>query len=463
MTTLGAILPSETETDINGQAIVKFNAGSRSGTANITAISGGVASLRRRAENLDRHSSRRQGHRQCDPADGARDRRLGDDQRLGSRCERQPVGLDAGFVFNQCGHPEHDISYDGPGWERSGCPHDLPNGDRNGKCGRDGGDAAGHDAATRQRRHNSDNSNTPAAAGQASGSVTVNVAGAPTLQIALATGTTTVSAGLPASFTFTVGAATTNPNPIRDVTVDWGDRSPIQHLGAVGTGTATGLTVSHVFSSPGTYIVTGTVIDTFGTVTPASISVTVNPKPQPGVTLTVTTTNPTAGSDVAFTASVAASSGAPGTVIQNVTVDFGDGTTTPLGAATGTTISLHHVYQTAGTYTVTLKATDSNGGEGTAVTTIFVQAATPLGVSITFQRTVIDANNTSVAFTATVTGLGNAVVTQYQWDFGDGDSQVTTTNQVTHNYTKPAPPRQVRVLVTVSDGRTTSGTATVTP
>ena len=70
-----------------------------------------------------------------------------------------------------------------------------------------------------------------------------------------------------------------------------------------------------------------------------------------------------------------------------------------------------------------MKATDSNGGEGTAVTTIFVQAATPLGVSITFQRTVIDNNNTSVAFTATVTGLGNAVVTQYQWDFGDGDSR----------------------------------------
>lgn len=42
-TTLGAILPSETETDINGQAIAMFNAGGASGTATITAISGGVS------------------------------------------------------------------------------------------------------------------------------------------------------------------------------------------------------------------------------------------------------------------------------------------------------------------------------------------------------------------------------------------------------------------------------------
>ncbi len=44
-----------------------------------------------------------------------------------------------------------------------------------------------------------------------------------------------------------------------------------------------------------------------------------------------------------FTGSVtpAANSGA---VIQSVVMDYGDGTTQPLGAITGTAIALHHVY-----------------------------------------------------------------------------------------------------------------------
>src|SRR6266566_7466152 len=41
-TTLGTIQPSEAETDINGRAVVKFLAGSASGTATITAASGGA-------------------------------------------------------------------------------------------------------------------------------------------------------------------------------------------------------------------------------------------------------------------------------------------------------------------------------------------------------------------------------------------------------------------------------------
>ncbi len=42
-TNLGTIQPSEATTDIAGRAIVKFVAGTASGTATITAISGGVS------------------------------------------------------------------------------------------------------------------------------------------------------------------------------------------------------------------------------------------------------------------------------------------------------------------------------------------------------------------------------------------------------------------------------------
>src|SRR5215831_2122664 len=43
-TTLGTVQPSEAETDANGQAVVQFRAGSASGTATITALSGALAS-----------------------------------------------------------------------------------------------------------------------------------------------------------------------------------------------------------------------------------------------------------------------------------------------------------------------------------------------------------------------------------------------------------------------------------
>jgi len=300
---------------------------------------------------------------------------------------------------------------------------------------------------------------TPATTGTASGSVTVNVTSAPTLTITPPA--TAPSAGLPASYTFVVAVAATNGSAIRNVTVNWGD-GQTQDLGIL-TGTAN---VSHSYRSSGTFDIVGTVTDSFGNVVRNSISVSVNPKPQPVVSITATTANPTAGTDMTFTASIAPVAG-NGTVIQSASIDFGDDTTTPLGAVTGTAIALHHVYQTGGrAYTVTLTATDSNGGVGTAVTTVFVQAATPLGVSISFTRTVVDASNTLATFTATVTGLGNAVVLKYQWDFGDGTpTQETTTNQVTHNYVKPLvpPTRVVTVTVVPSSGASATGTTSITP
>jgi len=299
----------------------------------------------------------------------------------------------------------------------------------------------------------------PATTGTASGSVTVNVTSAPTLTITPPA--TAPSAGLPASYTFAVAVPATNGTAIRNVTVNWGD-GQTQDLGIV-TGTAN---VSHVYRSSGTFDIVGTVTDSFGNVVRNSISVSVNAKPQPVVSITATTANPTAGVDMVFTASIAPVSG-NGTVIQSALIDFGDQTTTALGAVTGTAIALHHVYQNGGqAYTVTLTATDSNGGVGTAVTTVFVQAATPLGVSISFTRTVVDASNTLATFTATVTGLGNAVVTKYLWDFGDGSpTQETTTNQATHNYVKPLvpPTRVVTVTVFTSSSGSTTGTTSITP
>ena len=140
-------------------------------------------------------------------------------------------------------------------------------------------------------------STTPAASGQASGTVVVTVSAAPTLVITAPT--TPISAGLPATFTFATTTAA-GGSVVRDVTVNWGD-GRTQDLGAI-TGS---VPVTHSYQSAGAFVITATLTDSFGNVVTVSTSVVVNARPQPAVTLTTTTTNPTAGTDITFTASVA--------------------------------------------------------------------------------------------------------------------------------------------------------------
>jgi hypothetical protein len=180
------------------------------------------------------------------------------------------------------------------------------------------------------------------------------------------------------------------------------------------------------------------------------------------VTLTGPTATPTAGTDTAFTGSVAPAANS-GAVIVNVVMDYGDGTTQPLGAITGTSIALHHVYVASGTFTATLTATDSNGGVGKSATSVFVQAATPLAVSLSSSQ-VANGINTTVSFTATVVGLGNAVVVNYHWVFGGSNGTAdTTTNQQSRIYTAGSGPFTVSVTITTSDGRTATGSTVITP
>ena len=301
---------------------------------------------------------------------------------------------------------------------------------------------------------------TTSASGPASGSVTVNISSAPTLVITPPT--TPPSAGLQANFTFAVTAATANGSSVRDVMVSWGD-GQTQDLGAL-IGTAI---VSHVYRVAGVYAINASLTDSFGNVVPTSTTVTVNPKPQPTVSIALANpgTTPTAGTDTAFTASVAPAA-STGTVIQDATINYGDGNSTDLGPVTGGSASftLHHVYQAGGTYNVVLSATDSNGGVGTALTSVFVQAQPPLGVTLTASGTNNGLSNTIESFTATVSGLGNAVVVNYLWNFGNGDAPAnTTTNTITHSYAHGSVSYTPSVTITTSNGGTASGSTVITP
>jgi hypothetical protein len=160
---------------------------------------------------------------------------------------------------------------------------------------------------------------------------------------------------------------------------------------------------------------------------------------------------------VTFTASVQPAAGS-GTNIADVVVDFGDGTRTDLGPVSGTNIAIHHVYAVGGTYTVVLTATDTNGGVGTAGTSVFVQSATPLTVLLSATPTPSGANTTE-SFTATVIGLGNSVVVNYHWNFGVASIPPadTTSNTVTRTYPAGSGTVTVTVTVTTSTGAMATG------
>jgi PKD repeat protein len=148
-----------------------------------------------------------------------------------------------------------------------------------------------------------------------------------------------------------------------------------------------------------------------------------------------------------------------------VTVKFGDGSVTSLGAASGS-VSVPHVYQTSGTFTVTATATDASGQTTSMSIPVVVFPAVPFALTVTAPT-----GKSGVAMTLTATpGAGAPVIVSYQWNFGDGTTATTTIGSVPHMYTLPAGTTVaqqfiVAVTATGADGRTgvASTFVTITP
>jgi adhesin/invasin len=200
---------------------------------------------------------------------------------------------------------------------------------------------------------------TPTATGQTSGSVIINVSGAPTLAI---TAPTSASAGTPSTFTFAVTVPT--GVVVRDLTVGWGDSSPLQDLGAIGSSA----TVQHAYANPGTYQITGTLIDTAGDRFSVNTSVVVITTPNPTVNITL----PTVPAIVAYpyTASITVQVTPPsGIGIADVTVNFGNGLTSDLGGLTGSAL-VSTQYPGPGTYRIAVTVQDTLGRFTTGTATL---------------------------------------------------------------------------------------------
>ncbi|MCE1189774.1 MAG: PKD domain-containing protein, partial [Ignavibacteria bacterium] len=187
--------------------------------------------------------------------------------------------------------------------------------------------------------------------------------------------------------------------------------------------TAAGVSVSHPYEKPGTYIVTLKVTDNSATSTGTAISqlkITVNK--QPYVSL---------GPDIHVTKSTVefdgSKSGDDDGKITKYEWSFGDG-------ATSSERDPVHTYRKAGVFTVRLKVIDN-----TSTRNNWAEA---------FQKVIINAKPVAVAgkdqvgapgqilsFTARESFDPDGTINQFQWDLGDGTT--STGRDITHSYAKP--------------------------
>ncbi|MFX1255897.1 MAG: PKD domain-containing protein [Promethearchaeota archaeon] len=230
--------------------------------------------------------------------------------------------------------------------------------------------------------------------------------------------------------------------------INWGD-STIE-AGSVwelaGDGTVSG---SHIYAEDGIYTVTLTVTDDDGGADTDTLIVTVNnvaPIADAGTDQTADE-----GAEVSFSGSCTD----PGWFDTQVySWDFGDGSpaTTESDDSTAT-----HVYGDNGVYTVTLTATDDDGGVGTDTLTVTVYNVAP---TIEAGDDQVVYSGDTVSFNGSFSDPGLLDTHTIVWDLGDGTS-VTDTLTFDHIYLV-ANTYTVTLTVTDDDGGIGMDTLTVT-
>jgi len=328
-TTLGTIEPNEARTN-NGKAVAKLLAGTRSGTAEVRAFSGGISSgdplavtvgaaAAGKVELLANPSS-------LPAAGGLVQLTAVVSDSVGNRLAGVPVSFttDAGVLS-----PSSAIS-DGNGEARAAL------------------------STTAKARV------TASVVGGTTSSLTA------TLDIPVRVGPTVIISvpaanlvpGVPAIFSVAVNAGGA---AVRSATIEFGD-------GGKQSVSTSGLsTVTHVYTESGTFIVTAEAIDTAGESATATASVSVQAVVV-AVSMTVSPSTITTTSPAEFAA--LATTTPASTTIERYEWDFGDGS---IRTTSGSTTS--HLYALGGgrRYVVSVRAVTTTGASGTAQREIVVQ------------------------------------------------------------------------------------------
>lgn len=351
-TTLGLIQPATATTDVSGQVTVRFLAGTNNGTATIEAISGGATTSTAGAVKIAIGTAAVGAvHVGANPTAVAA---LGGSTTItanvydvnGNALPSVPVV----FTTSAGSLTSSVVTSDANGAAQT----TLTTSQQavvTASVGAQGSSTGGTTTGGTTTGGTTTTTPTTPTSGQASGTVTVTVNVTPTLVITPPT--TPPSVGVPASFTFAV-TAVANGAVVRSITVDWGD-GRTQSLGAQQTGSSID---SHVYSSAGSYVITATLVDSAGNSTAYMASVTVIPVPRPTILVSQSPNPGHSGTPTTLTIQVTPASGIG---VQDVSINFGDGTSADIGG--GTSATLQHVYTTTinTTFTVTVTVLDTTG------------------------------------------------------------------------------------------------------
>jgi hypothetical protein len=370
-TTLGAIQPSDAVTDSSGIVKVQFSAGTSSGTATITAISGGASvGTNGAVKILVGAAAVGRVNVTANPATvpstgGSTIITANVLDQNGNQLASAPVS----FVTT-AGTLSTSVAVTDVNGLAQTTLTTATTATVTASVGAQGAPSTGGSSSSGSGSSGSSGSSgggsttTTPTAGQASGSVTVGINGAPTIVITPPTAPPSV--GIPAAFTFVVTAATANPTTVQKVVVNWGDGSSLTLGGFTGSQIA-----SHIFSVAQTYVVTATLTDSAGNIVSVSSTVSVIPVPRPGITIqAIPGAVGTNSASFIITITMPA-----GLTTQNVTISFFQGDTPHDlgGAPTGTVTVPPHTYtQGAGTYAVTVTVLDSVGNVTQATTSVTV-------------------------------------------------------------------------------------------
>ena len=209
----------------------------------------------------------------------------------------------------------------------------------------------------------------------------------------------------------------------------------------------TGKTVTHNYTSAGTYNVTLTVTNDRGLTASTTKQVSVGAGAGPTAAFVFSPTPIVANVDTFFDAS--ASRPAPGHTIVSYSWNWGDGD--PI--STRSTPIEAHDFGAAGTYVVVLTVTDEAGQQGTTTQSITVTSGAPIA---TFTTIVTNAaTHTITADGSGSTASGSATIVTYTFTWGDGTTTTGSNPVQSHSYAA-ANTYPVRLTVVDSLGRTSS-------
>jgi PKD repeat protein len=239
-------------------------------------------------------------------------------------------------------------------------------------------------------------------------------AGSPTA--AFTVSPTPVQFNVPATFDASSSRAGTGASQITAYNWTFGDATQ-----------GTGRTVTHTFTAVQSFSVTLTVTNDRGLSATTTVPVVVGAVTAPTPTFVFSPSAPQVGQTIVFNADQSAS--APGHTLTAFNWNFGDG-------ATGSGVTVSHVFAAAGTFTVVLSVIDDTAQKGTTSVSVTVVAtgggtSQPPAANFTFSPASPGINET-IFFTAVTSTAGTGhTIASYSWTFGDGTAPgtgVTTTH-----------------------------------